>query len=89
MFKRNSCALKTAFWTCVVALVLSMSSILSAENSGEWVPNNSASGCPSSGFSTGCGTERVCADWDVDGESLMSCCIDSQYLGTSSLGACS
>ncbi len=59
-----------------------------AKSGGQWVPTGSAAGCPSSGFASGCTENQVCSDWDVDGEPLMTCCIDPEFLGSSFFGAC-
>jgi hypothetical protein len=67
-------------------VLLSLTSF--AMSSGHWKPAQSTFGCPSSGFTSGCGGDQICADWDVDGEPLVTCCIDPQYLGSTSFGAC-
>lgn len=59
-----------------------------AKSEGQWVPNDSAAGCPSSGYASGCTQDQVCSDWDVDGEPLVTCCIEPEYLGSSFFGAC-
>ena len=71
----------------ILAFFLSLGSSSTAKSSGQWVPTSAASGCPN-GISGGCSQNQVCADWDVDGETLLSCCISGQYLQSSFFEAC-
>ncbi len=72
--------------TLLVVMVVLLTLTSFASGSGKW--QTSSAGCPSSGYTQPCTGSQVCADWDVDGEPLMTCCIEPEFLNTSILGAC-
>ena len=87
MLTRRSSPTRIAMLTLALSLLLSASPTSSAEKGGG-VWTSSASGCPgTSGFGS-CGGNQVCGDWDVDGETVMSCCIEPEFLSTSYFEAC-
>ena len=73
----------------IIVLVSIFTSISSAEGGEKWTPAPSNASCPATGLSSGCSGNEICAEWDVEGEPLASCCILPQYLGTSNFEACS
>lgn len=79
---------KIAMSIVFTAVILVPSTGTSAEGSGKWVPSDPESSCPSMSSGGACPQGTTCSEWDIDGESVLSCCIPSSYLGTSELGAC-
>ena len=87
MLSKRSSLLRIAILTVALSLTLTSSPTTSAEKSGgTWVP--SGSGCSTPDSFSGCDADQVCADWDVDGEPLISCCIEPEFLSTSLFEAC-
>ncbi len=61
---------------------------VTATGNGQWVPSGAPDNdCPSSAQSGGCPGGSTCSEWDVDGESIMSCCIATQDVGSGDINA--
>lgn len=72
-FSVRAMSIAILLFGCIVGFTLS------ATEEGIWVESGTGGGC------TG---NSVCADWEVNGQAQMSCCIDPKYLGTGDEAAC-
>ena len=79
---------KIGLFVGFVAVILILSAATSADGGGKWVPAASGAACPSTSSSAGCPENTTCSEWDVDGESVVACCIPSELMGTGNFGAC-
>ena len=71
----------------VISLAIQVfASSVTASGNGKWLPVNDSE-CPNGGLG-GCSTGDTCSEWDVDGESIMTCCIATQDVGSNDINAC-
>jgi hypothetical protein len=86
MAEKRTRVSRTLMLTAALTGFVLLSLTTFAKGNGIWT--SSSAGCPSSGYTEECTGNQVCGDWDVDGVTEATCCIEPQFLGSTLFEAC-